>query len=71
MKRLILCGLALVLSGCASAITRIGPELSGAIVTYCAGVPVLERQAIREAVNLQIAPHRVVIECAQDAAGQP
>lgn len=71
MKRVILCALVLALAGCASAVTRIGPELSGAVVTYCAAVPPLERQALREAVNAQIAPHRVAIECAQDAAGQP
>jgi len=64
---LVLWGMVLALAGCASAVTRIGPELSGAVVTYCAAVPAVERAALRAAVNSQIAPHRVSIDCANDA----
>lgn len=55
-----------VVSACSIAAQRIGPELSGAVVTYCVGVPQLEREAIRASVNSQIAPHSVSINCAGD-----
>jgi len=64
---LVLWAAVLTLTGCASAVTRIGPELSGAVVTYCAAVPAVERAALRAAVNSQIAPHSVSIDCANDA----
>lgn len=65
MKKIIaLAVLAITVTGCTTA-----QYASYATSKYC-GLPAPARMANREAVALATAPHRVEIECAQDAFSQ-
>lgn len=59
MKTSIFVAALLALPGCAS----IDMAADG-VKRYCAAFTYQERAVIRERVNLQVAPHRVAIDCA-------
>jgi uncharacterized protein YceK len=59
MRKIVIATMLLTLTGCAS----IDMATEG-VKRYCAALSWPERMAIRERVNAQVYPHKVVIDCA-------
>lgn len=67
MKVVIVCVIALSLSGCSVVFPKAAPQLAKAVTKYCTTLSEEERKILRAQVNEAIKPNEAYVYCDGDA----